>query len=243
MAAPLVLPPPSVKMFTEQGQQLPPGRDFLDQLRRLVTEINAAVAALQAAGTAPPAAQYLTLATHTGLSAERVATAGSGVAFTDAGANAALTIAVDVGVTLQTLQTTYATNANITTLIPLDDTIPTITEGDQIMSLAITTAAAANKVRANVVIMGSVSSINTSLTATLWRGSTLVGVSTHYFPSAQYIACVPIDILDAPGAAAAHTYTVRVGPSSNTARLNGTTGARVFGGASLCTLTLSEIKG
>jgi len=44
-------------------------------------------------GGAPTSASYLTLATNASLSAERVLTAGSGIGFTDAGANSTLTIA------------------------------------------------------------------------------------------------------------------------------------------------------
>lgn len=46
-------------------------------------------------GGAPTSAQYLTLATSTGLSAERVFTVGSGLTATDAGANNTYTVAVD----------------------------------------------------------------------------------------------------------------------------------------------------
>lgn len=44
---------------------------------------------------APAGAQYLTLALDGGLSAERVLTAGSGIGFTDTGADGTLTVAVD----------------------------------------------------------------------------------------------------------------------------------------------------
>ncbi|HVP86048.1 MAG TPA: DUF2793 domain-containing protein [Rhizomicrobium sp.] len=44
-------------------------------------------------GGAPTSASYLTLATNASLSAERVLTAGSGIGFTDAGANSTLTVA------------------------------------------------------------------------------------------------------------------------------------------------------
>lgn len=47
---------------------------------------------------APTNAQYLTLATNTSLSLERVLTAGAGVTFTDAGAGSTLTIANDMPV-------------------------------------------------------------------------------------------------------------------------------------------------
>ena len=51
---------------------------------------------LQGASAAPPAAQYVTLATDSTLSNERVLTAGDGIDITDGGAGAAVTIAADV---------------------------------------------------------------------------------------------------------------------------------------------------
>jgi len=56
----------------------------------------ATVNQLQAGSAAPPAAQYVTLATDNTLSNERVLTAGDGIDITDGGAGAAVTIAADV---------------------------------------------------------------------------------------------------------------------------------------------------
>ena len=51
---------------------------------------------LQSASSAPPSAQYITLATNSTLSNERVLTAGDGIDITDAGAGSSVTVATDV---------------------------------------------------------------------------------------------------------------------------------------------------
>ncbi len=75
------------------GKPTQPGYEFLQRLEKLVREANAAIAALQAVSNAPAAAQYLTLALHAGLSAERRLVAGTGISITDGGANGDATIA------------------------------------------------------------------------------------------------------------------------------------------------------
>lgn len=44
------------------------------------------------------------------------------------------------------------------------------------------------------------------------------------------------------GSTSARTYKIRVGANTGTCRLNGTTTARLYGGASAATLVVREIK-
>src|SRR5258705_2898788 len=83
VASTLPLPPPQVPLMDSGGKPTQQGFEFLDRLQSLVKQINATVAALS---YAPTDAQYVTLATHASLSAERVLTAGNGLALTHAGA-------------------------------------------------------------------------------------------------------------------------------------------------------------
>lgn len=147
------------------------------------------------------------------------------------------------GMVLQVLQNQYTTNADITTVIPLDDTTPTNTEGDQVLSQAITPASASNNVRVQVVIHGAQNTNSTAMIAALFRGSTCIDVKSHVFTTSNFPAVITMDVLDAPATTSSTTYSVRVGPSSNTLRLNGSAASRQFGGTAKCTLTVSEIKG
>ncbi len=144
---------------------------------------------------------------------------------------------------LQILENVYTTNADLSTTIPADDTIPLIGEGTEVLTQAITTAAAANKVLCSVRLWG-ITITNVIVTAALFRGTTCInaaglGGSTNV----SGVQDIEFSKLDSPGSAAAHTYSVRVGASSGPARLNGTGAARLYGGVSACTLTLMEIKG
>ena len=145
---------------------------------------------------------------------------------------------------LQCLQTTYATNADLTVTIPNDDTVPTSSEGTQVLSQAITPADNTNKVLCIVDIWGAMNTASTFMSVSLLRGTTTIQVASHGFGTgtANFPAAVSFAFLDSPASASAQTYSVRVGPNGNICRLNGTTGGRMFGGASACTLTLMEVN-
>lgn len=182
--------------------------------------------------------------TFTGNPAAPTPTAGDND--TSIATTAFVTTAVAAGAAghpLQTLQNVYTTNADITATIPLDDTTPLISEGTEVLTQAITVAATANKVRAQVVVNGAVSNASTAFTTALFRGTACIDAKANTFPTQNFPATVTMDVLDSPATAGAVTYSVRVGPSSNTARLNGSAVGRQFGGTSKCTLTVTEIKG
>ncbi len=151
------------------------------------------------------------------------------------------------GAILQCLQNTYVTNANLTTAIPYDDTTPTSSEGTQVLSQAITPADNTNKVLCLVFLWGTGASGVTS--AALFRGTTCINAAAVMSTSTGADVTdnagafvLALAFLDSPASASAQTYTVRVGPDTAAVmRLNGTTGARRFGGASACTLTLMEV--
>jgi hypothetical protein len=141
---------------------------------------------------------------------------------------------------LQVLQATYATNADLTTAIPYDDTTPTSSEGTEVLSQAITPADNSNKVLCQVGVWGDASASD-HVIAALFRGTTCIQAAAIRTASVEFD--IAFSFLDSPASASAVTYSVRVGPATGgtTVRLNGSTSSRAFGGASTCTLTLSEI--
>ena len=190
----------------------------------------------------PSSAQYVTLATSAGLSAERVLTAGSGIAIADAGANSTVTVSAAAGAVLQVVQGTYATNADLTTALPIDDTTPTSSEGAEVLTASITPASSSNKVLVTVHLWGASAGGNNAIA--LFRGSTCINASVWDTLAATAPASGGMVYLDSPATTSATTYSVRVGNTAGTAlRLNGTNAARFFGGTSLCTILLQEIKG
>lgn len=143
----------------------------------------------------------------------------------------------------QCLQTTYATNADITTQIPSDDTSPLSSEGTEILSLAITPADNTNKVLVEVEVFGASNTNNTDIIVAVFRGTTCIQAVQSRAPTAAFPLTISTNVLDSPASASAQTYSVRVGPvGAVTIRMNGNAAGRFFGGSSKCTLTLTEIE-
>lgn len=143
---------------------------------------------------------------------------------------------------IRVLQTAYTSNADLTTALPIDDSIPQSGEGDEVLSQAITLGAAANKVLLLIDLFGAVN--NQEIAFALFRGTTCIFAKTCDTRSSGNAQDGNGIWLDTPGSVGPHTYSVRVGATSGAAvRLNGDTSGRYFGGAAACTLTLMEIKG
>lgn len=135
---------------------------------------------------------------------------------------------------------TYTT---LGTILPQDDTIPQITEGDQVLSVTVTPVNANSRlwIVAQLNVGGAASLV---ITAAIFRtgfsdatnaASMLVNASTTM---EQVIVCASYDALDTT----ARTYTVRAGSSTATdAKLNGDNTNRNFGGASVSRMDLFEI--
>lgn len=149
--------------------------------------------------------------------------------------------ALPAGTVLQVLQTTYTTNTDLTTDLPIDDTTPTNTEGDQVLSQAITLASDSNKVLIEVDIWGATSA-GAALALALFRSTTCIAAKLWDTGTAGAHSG-SLKFLETPGSVGPHTYAVRVGANTATVRLNGLTSGRLFGGVGICTLTLMEIKG
>lgn len=137
----------------------------------------------------------------------------------------------------------YALYANITTIIPSDDTIPQNTEGTQVLSVTITPKTATNKIRIRAAILGSCSS-NAAFSAALFNNSTANALYAAQMnsPTTGSPQVLYLEFEHSPASTSAQTYNIRVGPSSAvTLFLNGTNFARLFGGVAKCTLTAEEI--
>lgn len=137
----------------------------------------------------------------------------------------------------------YSTNAYASgsTVIPVDDTIPQITEGDQYLSLSITPTNAASTLEITVeATFGSPSSV--------WISSALFVVGTAdairsrlgYLNSAATV--LPLDMTHSvsAGSTTARTYTVRAGAhTAATVGINGSS-SRIQGGALTSKITIKE---
>lgn len=142
------------------------------------------------------------------------------------------------------LQTKSAENANytgLTTLLPYDNTVPTIAEGDEIFSESFTMTSAAHLLRAKVGGMGACNGGGFFALA-IFEGSTCKRAG-----GANSAANEPVRIEEGviycPDSSAELTMSVRGGPNSGaiTAYLNGISTGRKFGGAASWTFELDEI--
>lgn len=138
---------------------------------------------------------------------------------------------------------TYGANEALATLMPADDSIPQVTEGDEILSASFTALNAAHRVRVTFqgVICSSTSADNVIAAlfidgaANAARAVNLITADDD-FPAMialQYEAVLP---------AGPHTFSIRVGGSNFGVYMNGTSGGRRMGGASAATLTVEELN-
>ena len=139
----------------------------------------------------------------------------------------------------------YDTGAVATgsTIIPLDDTIPQNTEGDQYMSLAITPKSATSILRVDVSYKISPSAV-AWITGALFRDATASSIATSslYHGHAGGGISDQFSVKVVSGSTATTTFNVRIGPSAAaTLTFNGLSGARLFGGVMSSSIRITEI--
>ena len=178
--------------------------------------------------------------TNKTLVAPALGTPASGVLTNCTGVPAA---ALPAGSVLQVKNFQTGTYATGTTLLPVDNTIPQITEGNQYLSLAITPISATSKLLIQVNIVMSSSAIN-YCTAALFQDSTAnsLAASSIYASVATGIVITSFNHFMTSGTISSTTFTVRAGTNNaGTTAINGQSGAQVFGGVASSSITITEI--
>jgi hypothetical protein len=132
----------------------------------------------------------------------------------------------------------------LTAVIPIDDTVPQVGEGTEIMAVTHTPKATGNRLRVTVTVPQlSGSTASTAVVYALFRSGSASAIAASLATIGGANFFVPFSFvqeLDAPSTAAI-TFTVRIGPSSGSLRLNGDS-TRYFGGVSIATITVDEFK-
>ena len=197
---------------------------------------------------APPAAAgsgTLTLPTGTdtlvGLAATQTLTNKSIVATQLTGTVAAARL--PAGSVVQVVNLSTGALATGTTIIPHDDTIPQITEGNQYMSLAITPTSATNLLLIQVVC-NTANSANDQMKTALFKDAVAdaLAVVNHYAAGVNNLTPSAFSHWMVAGTTSAITFTVRAGLSSaGTTSFNGSAGARMYGGVVASSITIMEI--
>ena len=143
---------------------------------------------------------------------------------------------------IQTVTTQNGSVATNTTALPYDDTPPLNTEGAELMTATITPRSASNRlaVDVNVFCAGSTGDITVALftdatvtavaaggTSLTNRGNSMMQVSFRYEATAATTSAI--------------TFRVRGGCASGTFTFNGQSGGRLYGGAIVSSISVSEI--
>jgi hypothetical protein len=178
-------------------------------------------------------------------------TASDTIIFADVGSSNALKedtvqgildLASGGGICAQVVNTQTGAVATGSTLLPSDNTIPQITEGDEYMTLAITPGDSSNILVINVVWFGASSNAN-EMTAALFQDTTanaLAGQQMYQdVGSGQIILNFTYKMT--AGTTSSTTFRVRAGQQSpGTTTFNGTGGNRKLGGVGSSSITIME---
>jgi len=132
-----------------------------------------------------------------------------------------------------------------TAIIPLDDTIPQITEGTEGLTASITPNNVANKLRIDVVMNLGVSATNEQMQIALFQDSTadaLASSTGNWQAASGELNQISLTHWMDAGTTASTTFSVRFGGhSSGTFAMNGP-GARLHGGVNASSITITEYK-
>jgi hypothetical protein len=146
---------------------------------------------------------------------------------------------------LQTVSFETGAVATGTTSIPLDDTIPQNTEGDQYMSLSITPKSSTSKLLIDVVFVGSNSAPSDIILALFQdSGANALAAMSSFVDTATARRMLGFRHVMTSGTTAATTFKLRAGPQANvggTLTFNGFSGNRLFGGAMASSIVISEM--
>jgi hypothetical protein len=147
------------------------------------------------------------------------------------------------GTSVQVVNTQTGAVATGSTIIPLDDTTPQITEGDEYMTLAITPTNASNKLRIEVIAQCSNGSAFTIIGA-LFQDSTANALAScmAYDDNATGMRILALSLYMTAGTTSSTTFRFRIGTSNAaTITFNGFSGARKLGGSMSSSITITEI--
>jgi hypothetical protein len=136
--------------------------------------------------------------------------------------------------------------ASGTTVMPVDDTIPQNSEGDEFLTLAITPKSATNILKIDVQLMLANSSGSNYMSVALFQDTTagaLAATSEMFTASGNVPMVRSLTYYMIAGTTSAKTFKVRAGcQTASTTYLNAIATARVFGGVSASSITITELK-
>lgn len=153
-------------------------------------------------------------------------------------------VPVSAGSQVQAVEATpVLTVVTCNTVLPLDDTIPQSTEGNEVITVTITPTSATNRLRIEFSCWTGLSAPN-NYSVAMFQDSTAnaIAAAANYSNGNREMFYLAHEM--AAGTTIATTFKIRLGPASaDTAYVNGGTGgSREFGGISAARLRVTEIK-
>lgn len=145
---------------------------------------------------------------------------------------------------VQQVNTTTGTQSSGTTVVPIDNTKPQNTEGDEYITLAITPTSATHKLKIEVVVFGSFS-VSAWVIAALFQDTTADALAAGWnYQQTGTAACnVTFTYYMTSGTTSATTFKVRVGGhTAGTYTFNGASGGTTLslGGVLASSITITE---
>ena len=168
---------------------------------------------------------------------------GSGISTTGTPGSNLITIDLTGGAVQQV---TTSTSAFISTgvVIPLDNTIPQITEGSQLLSVAITPTKATNRIVVQFSCYATANNLS-ACTFALFEGAgpNAIHATVDTMAASDYLVNPGFVFTKIAGSTSSLTYSIRFGqPGANTVNVNGLSGGALFGGVSNTVLIITECE-
>lgn len=149
------------------------------------------------------------------------------------------------GAVVQAVTASSGTMTTGTGLIPPDNTIPQITEGDQYLTVTITPTSAANLLEIEVLLYASNTVTPAALIAAVFQDSTAnaVAASLTTLLTAGTIEPILVRHVMTAGTVSATTFKVRAGGGvAGTTTVNGASGTAYMGGVMQSRITVRELS-
>lgn len=155
--------------------------------------------------------------------------------------NASLTLS---GMAVQTKSTNFSAVNSGSTVLPRDDTIPQITEGNEYMTQAITPTIATNILLIQATAHASSSAAGQSMSIALFQDATANALAANGEYADTATASVTLALVHrmVAGTTSSTTFRIRVGgTAAGTTTFNGAGAARLYGGITQSNISVTEL--
>ncbi len=143
---------------------------------------------------------------------------------------------------LQSLATTFTSTSTTVNSIPMDDTIPTSSEGVEIMSISITPKSATSRMVIRAQGIAGHASAGYLISGIFINSASAAHYSNSDAAPATNASKASILCTHSPGSTAPVTYKLRIGGSGGGIRYNGSYSGRVLGGSCYWLMTVEEYQ-